>query len=104
MPAAVTLAAALLIASPAPRAVAQGQQLEACARGNIPVCRAILARPRLDAGRRAAIEFLLTEIEGLVFACGAGDGDACNRLTREHPELPADLRAPQPSPPRPIGK
>lgn len=89
------IALGLVTTGIAPPAVAQGQQLEACSRGNIPVCRSILARPRLDPGRRAAIEFLLSEIERQVLACADGDETACAALTRDHPALPDDLRKPQ---------
>lgn len=83
--------------SPAPAAA---QQLEACSLGDVQVCFALLARPRLDAGRRAAIEFHLAELEKLVVACRGGDQSACATLLEKHPRLPPDMR-PKPTAPAP---
>jgi len=59
------------------------------------VCFAVLARPRLDAGRRAAIELHLAEIDKLAVACNGGGKAACAELANRYPDLPADL-APRP--------
>lgn len=83
-------------------AAAQGQRLEACSRGNVQVCHELLARPRLDAGRRAAIEFHLAELERLLGVCLAGDAQACSNLLDNYPELPPALR-PDKIPPAPKG-
>ena len=73
-------------------AAAQGQLLDACSRGNVQVCFTLLARPRLDAGRRAAIEFHLAELEQALVACTGGDAAICAALAQRYPDLPADLR------------
>lgn len=86
------LALGLTAVLPVPAAMAQGQQLEACARGKLEACFKLLQRPRLDPGRRAAIEFHLSELERLLVACSAGETTACTELTEAHPELPRDLR------------
>ncbi|MDX2155084.1 MAG: hypothetical protein SFW09_01130 [Hyphomicrobiaceae bacterium] len=81
---------------------AQGKFLAACSRGNLEACYKLLARPRLDAGRRAAIEFHLAELEALIAACAKADAAACATLTDKHPDLPPDLspQALRPSPQR----
>jgi hypothetical protein len=84
----LVLAAIMAGASPT---AAQGRLLEKCARGQLEVCFAILARPRLDPGRRAAIEFHLAEIDKLAVACNGYDKAACAELTNRYPDLPADL-------------
>lgn len=93
-------ACALILAGQFPSA-AHAQKLEACARGKVEACFELLARPRLDPGRRAAIELHLAELETRVVACSAGDPVACATLEREQPDLSPDLRARarQPSPP-----
>lgn len=75
---------------------AQGRLLEACSRGNVQVCQALLARPRLDPGRRAAIEFHLAELERQLGVCLAGDAKACTTLQDGYPELPPALRPESP--------
>ena len=71
-------------------ALAEGHKLlAACHRGNLYVCHEMLARPRLAAGTRAAIELFLDEIRAARQACAAGDATACENLDREHPDLPA---------------
>ena len=73
----------------APPAEAEGaKQLEACSRGNLSLCSAILARPRLAAGTRAAIEFYLEEVALQQAACTSGDARACETLKRDYPDLP----------------
>ena len=82
----VLLAWLLVFAGPA---VAEGQKLlEACHRGRLEICHEMLARPRLAAGTRAAIELYLEEIEPKRRACAAGDAAVCAMLAREHPDLP----------------
>ena len=76
----------VLLAGPA---AAEGRKLlEACHRGNLHVCGEMLARPRLAAGTRAAIELYLEEIEAKRKACAAGDAALCEALLRDHPDLP----------------
>ena len=76
----------VLLAAPA---AAEGRKLlEACHRGNLHVCAEMLARPRLAAGTRAALELHLEEIGAKSKACAAGDTVACETLLRDHPELP----------------
>ena len=86
---------AVLVAVASPPATAQptvqGQRLDACSRGNVQVCLKLLRRPRLEAGRRAAIEFHLAELETLLVACSSGDATACGTVTEKYPDLPADL-------------
>lgn len=74
-------------------AAAQGRLLEKCARGQLEVCFAILSRPRLEPGRRAAIEFHLAEVDKLWVACSAGEQPACATLADRYPDLPPDLAA-----------
>ena len=62
--------------------------LEACHRGKLEVCHEMLARPRLAAGTRAAIELFLDEIDVQQKACASGDAIACQSLERENPDLP----------------
>jgi hypothetical protein len=81
-------------------AAAQGQRLEACSRGNVQVCQALLARPRLDPGRRAAIEFHLAELERLLDTCLRGEAPACTTLSESYPDLPPELRAEKAPPPK----
>ena len=69
-------------------AVAEPKLLAACHRGKLYVCAEMLARPRLAAGIRAAIELYLEEIEAKRKACAAGDTAVCETLRREHPDLP----------------
>lgn len=89
---AVTVALSVVMpALPSTPATAQGQLLAACSRGKIEVCFALLARPRLDAGRRAAIEFHLAELEKLIVACTGGDAAVCDAIKDRYPELPSDL-------------
>lgn len=83
------------ILSPALSAHAAGRQLEACARGRLEVCFELLRRPRLEPGRRAAIEFLLSQIEAGVAGCRAGVLADCAELRRLHPDLPQDLVSPK---------
>jgi hypothetical protein len=90
-PARLLLPAIAIAALSSPAAVAQGQRLEACARGNVQVCLALLARPRLDPGRRAAIELHLAELEALLGACLSGEAQACSTLSQDYPELPPEL-------------
>jgi hypothetical protein len=70
---------------------AQGRMLEACARGNLQVCSALLNRPRLEPGRREAIQLHLAEMDKLIVACANGEPAACAILERQHPALPADI-------------
>lgn len=91
--AAPALVATALVAAALLPAPARAQKLEACARGNVQVCFTLLDRPRLDPGRRAAIQFLLAELETLLVSCANGETDACRTLSSKHPDLPADLRA-----------
>ena len=72
-------------------ASAQGRLLEKCSRGQLDVCFAVLARPRLDPGRRAAIELHLAEIDKLAIACSSADQTACATLADRYPDLPPDL-------------
>ncbi len=64
--------------------------LEACHRGKLEVCHEMLARPRLAAGTRAAIELYLDEIDAKRKSCAGGDAAVCEQMAREHPELPRD--------------
>ena len=89
------LAVAMLASGPA---AAQGHRLEACSRGDVQVCSAILARPRLEPGRRAAIEFHLAEIERQLGLCLAGDESVCATMRERYPDLPPALRPDAPSP------
>lgn len=73
-------------------ALAQGQLLAACSRGNLDVCFKLLERPRLDAGRREAIQFHLAEVETLIVACTGGDQTACATVSEKYPDLPPDVR------------
>lgn len=83
---AVLTVAVMVVAWPV---AAEGRkQLEACSRGNLQVCSGILARPRLAAGTRAAIEFYMEEIALQQTACAVGDGRACEKLERDYPDLP----------------
>ena len=67
----------------------QGHKLlEACHRGKLEVCHEMLARPRLAAGTRAAIELFLDEIDVQQKACASGDAIVCQSLERENPDLP----------------
>ena len=77
-------------------AAAQGRLLEKCARGQLEVCFALLSRPRLEPGRRAAIELHLAEIDKLAVACSSGDAPACARLAERYPDLPPDLTTKSP--------
>ena len=90
--------AILLVCADRP-AAAQGQLLQACARGNVQVCFALLNRPRLDPGRRAGIELHLAELEALLVACRSGDAAACTNLSQKHPDLPPDMRPQDAKPP-----
>lgn len=92
------LAATALAMLSAKPALAQGHRLEACSRGDVQVCMAILARPRLEPGRRAAIEFHLAEIERQLGLCLAGDAGVCTMMRERYPDLPPAL---QPDPPSP---
>ncbi len=98
----VAVAVPLVAVQPAAAqpAAAQGQRLDACSRGHLQVCFELLQRPRLDAGRRAAIEFHLAEVEKAVLACTAGDATACATLADRYPDLPPDLRAGSATPPK----
>ncbi len=70
-------------------AAAEGAKLlEACHGGKLEVCHEMLARPRLAAGTRAAIELLLEEIDAKLKTCAAGDAAVCEQMAREHPDLP----------------
>ena len=69
-------------------AAERGKLLEACHRGRLEVCHEMLARPRLAAGTRAAIELHLDEIDVKRRACADGDTKVCDDLAREHPDLP----------------
>jgi len=80
-----------MIATGATPAAAQGRLLEKCARGQLEVCFSILARPRLEPGRRAAIEWHLTEVDKLAVACNSHDKAACAELAIRYPDLPSDL-------------
>jgi hypothetical protein len=81
-------------------AFAHGRLLERCARGQLEVCFSLLARPRLDPGRRAAIEFHLAEVDKLAVACNGRDETACAELAYRYPDLPADLAPRSPKPDR----
>ena len=84
IPAAV---AAVLLATTAPKA--EGRQLHlACARGAAPVCRALLANPKLVPGLRLAIEQQLSDIEREISSCEQDDRAACRRAVERFPELP----------------
>ncbi|HEX4894399.1 MAG TPA: hypothetical protein VFV47_14030 [Hyphomicrobiaceae bacterium] len=84
------LVGAAILVSPFP-AAAQGRLLEACSRGNLQVCSQLLNRPRLEPGRREAIQLHLAELEKLIVACTNGDDAACATLAARHPDLPPDI-------------
>ena len=90
IPERLVLIAAVLLVSATP-AAAQGRLLEACSRGNLQVCSQLLNRPRLDPGRREAIQLHLAELEKLIVACTSGDDAACTTLATQHPDLPPDI-------------
>lgn len=88
--------ATLLAMSPlaAATAAAEGRRLHlACARGAAPVCRTLLANPRVAPGIRAAIEQQLAEIEAALAACEAGDCAICRQAAGRYPELPPPVLA-----------
>lgn len=85
----VTLGFVLITMPASMPAWAEGHKLlETCHRGKLEVCHEMLARPRLAAGTRAAIELFLDEIETKQQACASGDAVACEAIAREHPDLP----------------
>jgi hypothetical protein len=79
-------------------ATGQGRLLEKCARGQLEVCFSLLSRPRLEPGRRAAIELHLAEVDKLAAACAAHDQPACAMLADRYPDLPPDLTPKRRSP------
>ena len=82
-----TLSILLLVQLAGP-AQAEGRKLlEACHRGSLHVCTEMLARPRLAAGTRAAIELFLEDVAGKRLSCDAGDANICDALRRDHPDL-----------------
>ena len=87
------LLAACLLVVPLP-AAAEGRRLHlACARGAAPVCRTLLANPKLAPGIRLAIEQQLAEIEALLARCETGGCDACREAAVRYPELPPTVLA-----------
>ena len=93
MPMRLFLGACALMLSGQLFASADAQKIDACARGKVEACFELLARPRLDPGRRAAIELHLAELEKRIVGCSKGDAVACATLEREQPDLSPDLRA-----------
>lgn len=89
-PAGIALGLGLLALSARP---ADAQKLEACSRGELTVCFELLNRPRLDPGRRAAIEFHLSEIQVMGEACARGSAADCAMLAERYPKLPPQLLA-----------
>lgn len=82
---------AVLVGAPSLAMAAESLKLlEACHRGKLEVCQEMLARPRLAAGTRAAIELLLDEIDAKVRACADGETAVCEQMAREHPDLPRE--------------
>lgn len=65
----------------------------ACSRGDIVVCRALAAQPRMSPGPKAAVEEKLAEIGELAANCDRRDRNACSELLSRYPLLPSDMRA-----------